>query len=422
MGNHHVMGLLLGTEEDWPGAFEAIVHRYRPRIVYGGEEHTFATDRITIEPFSLRSRPRYALVVDRLAHWYYVPREWLKKAALMDDVYLLNNPFTFQSMEKHSAYCAMMRLGLKVPETWMLPTKKPVENERFPYTASRYNQSFRLEDIAGRVGYPLFMKPFDGGAWVGVTRITNDRELHRRYDESGERLMHLQASVEDFDVFARSLSIGAETMVMNYDPGRPLHERYQVSHGFLTADMGREVISISRLVNAFFLWEFNSCEVIVKGSEAYPIDYANACPDMSVISLHYYFPWAIKALLKWCLYCATTGRRMTIDPDTRRYFDIGDRTDLSYGEKLGLYHRLADDYFDVDGYNEFCSQHLGHLDEAMVEYIESPEFDRLLVDTVRRTFPPHEHERYVPHYRGLLGAWVTDQHTLRSAPRVKGDG
>ena len=31
----------------------------------------------------------------------------------MDDVYLLNNPFTFQSMEKHSAYCAMMRLGLK---------------------------------------------------------------------------------------------------------------------------------------------------------------------------------------------------------------------------------------------------------------------------------------------------------------------
>ena len=25
----------------------------------------------------------------------------------MDDVYLLNNPFTFQAMEKHAAYCAL---------------------------------------------------------------------------------------------------------------------------------------------------------------------------------------------------------------------------------------------------------------------------------------------------------------------------
>ena len=43
----------------------------------------------------------------------------------MDDVYLLNNPFTFQAMEKHSRYCAMIRLGLKVPETWMVPHKAP---------------------------------------------------------------------------------------------------------------------------------------------------------------------------------------------------------------------------------------------------------------------------------------------------------
>ena len=49
-----------------------------------------ASERITIEPFDLRDKPRYDLVVDRLAWWYFVPREWLKKVALMDDVYLLN--------------------------------------------------------------------------------------------------------------------------------------------------------------------------------------------------------------------------------------------------------------------------------------------------------------------------------------------
>jgi len=407
--NRHLIGMLLGTEEDWPTAFEQLVARLQPEISYEGEVHGIDVERITIEPFDLRARPRYALVIDRLAHWYYVPREWLKKAALMNDVYLLNNPFTFQSMEKHSAYCAMIRLGLKIPDTWMIPHKQPPENERFPYTAGKYNQPFDLEDVAARIGYPLYMKPFDGGAWVGVTRVTDDAELHRRYDESGERLMHLQSSLEDYEVFARSLSIGAESMVMRYEPSRPLHDRYQVDHGFLTPPQGDEVLTISRLVNCFFRWEFNSCEMIVKDGHIYPIDYANACPDMSIISLHYYFPWAIKALVKWSLFCTITGRQTRIDPDTRNYFDIGDRDDLTYEEKLAEYRRLADGYFDTERYYEFCEKYLPDIDEAMVEYVESPQFDALLVDTVRATFPAHEHDKFVPHYRGLLAAWARDQ-------------
>ena len=414
MSAHHLIGLLLGTEEDWPSTFEAIMRKLAPGVSYEGEQHTFSTERVTIEPFDLRAAPRHALVIDRLAHWYYVPREWLKKVALMNDVYLMNNPFTFQSMEKHSAYCAMMRLGLKVPDTWMIPHKQPPENPRFPYMAARYNEPFRLEDIARKVGYPLYMKPFDGGAWVGVTRIADDDELHTRYDESGERLMHLQASIEDFDVFARSLSIGAETMVMHFDPGRPMHDRYQVDHGFLTPELGEEIVIISRLVNAFFLWEFNSCETVIKDGEAYPIDYANACPDVSLTSLHYYFPWAIKALVRWSVFCTVTGRDVRIDPDTRRYFDIGDRADLSYEEKLAEYRRLADEYFEVARYQEFCDKHLPHVDEMMLEFVESPEFDRILVDTVTSTFPKHEHDKFIPHYRGLLAAWAKDQRSAAS--------
>ena len=340
----------------------------------------------------------------------------MKKIALVDDVYLLNNPFTFQSMEKHSAYCAMMRLGLKIPNTWMIPYKQPPENPRFPYTAAKYNRPFELEDVAERVGYPLFMKPFDGGAWVGVTRIADHDELHHRYDESGERLMHLQASVEDFEVFARSLSIGAETMVMNYDPSKPLHDRYQVDHNFLSPALGEEVISISRLVNAFFRWDFNSCEMIVKDGEVYPIDYANACPDMSIISLHYYFPWAIKTLAKWTLFCTVTERTMPIDLDVRRYFEIGDDGDLAYPDKLTAYAQLADRHFDSARYREFCDTHLSGLDEVMVDYVESSDFDRLLVDTVRDAFPAHEHDAFIAHYRGLLGAWAADQRSSTSDP------
>ena len=137
--------------------------------------------------------------------------------------------------------------------------------------------------------------------------------------------MHLQRAVDGFDVFARSLSIGAETMVMRFEPDRPQHDRYQVDHEFLDADTGREVVTIGRTVNAFFRWEFNSCETLIKGGEVHPIDYANACPDVSLISLHYYFPWAIKALLRWTRVllrdrAADARRAWTREP----WFAVGD--------------------------------------------------------------------------------------------------
>jgi len=401
----HLVGLLLGTEEDWSTAFERLAARVGT-FAWRGGSHELEVERVTNEPFDLRYRPRYGLVIDRLGWWYDLPREWLKKVALMDGVYLLNNPFTFQAMEKHSAYCAMMRLGLHVPETWLLPHKQPPSNERFFATASRYNRAFDLAEIAAQVGYPLYLKPFDGGQWRGVTRARDERELRQRYDESGEQLMHLQQAVDGFDVFARSLSIGAETMVMWFDPDRPIFDRYQVRHDFLPPEQGFEVVTISRLVNAFFRWEFNSCESIVRGETVYPIDYANASPDVALTSLHYYFPWAITALVRWCAFCLAEGRRMRIDVETDPWFEVADRDELSYEEKLREYRRLADAYFQTDDYAEFCASALAHLDEAAHDWFTGAAFDRLLVDTVRSTFPAYEHERFVAHYRGLLAAWA----------------
>ncbi|CAN5711611.1 hypothetical protein BH24ACT13_BH24ACT13_00720 [soil metagenome] len=413
----HLLGLLLGSEEDWPAAFETLVCKLGSVTDGSGAQHAYDVERITIEPFDLRYRPRYDLVIDRLAYWYYVPREWLKKVALMDDVYLLNSPFTFQSMEKHAAYCAMMRLGLKVPDTILVPYKHPPDHTKYAYTAARYNKPFDLDALAERIGYPLYMKPYDGGAWVGVSRIRDSAELHAAYDESGQRLMHLQSAVDGFDVFARSLSIGAETMVMRFRPELPMHDRYAVDHNFLTADTGAEVVSIGRLVNAFFRWEFNSCETLVRGDDVYPIDYANACPDVAITSLHYYFPWAMKALVKWVVFCTVTGRRPKLDLQTERYFAVADREDLSYDDKLAAYRKLSDEHFEVERYQDFCASRLAHLDAIVLEWVSGEDFDRLLVDTVRATYPEYEHERFVAHFRGLLDLWVRDEQTrLSGAP------
>ena len=404
----HIIGLLLGTEEDWPAAFEEILLRLGPVQDADGSRHTFDCERITIEPFGLRDHPRYDLVIDRLAYWYYHPREWLKKVALMDGVYLLNSPFTFQSMEKHAAYCAMMRLGLKVPETVLVPYKNPLDNNRYAYTAARYNQEFDLDAIAEQIGYPLFMKPYDGGAWRGVSRIGSPEELHAAYDASGEMLMHLQKAV-DYDVFARSLSIGAETMVMRFQPDQPMHLRYAVDHSFLSAPVGTEVVTISRLVNAFFKWEFNSCETLVKDGEVYPIDYANACPDVALTSLHYYFPWAIKTMVKWCVFALVTGRRVKLDLETDRYFAIADEPGMSYAEKLEGYRELADAYFDSERYQDFWADKQSRLDEIVLDWASGPDFDQLLIRTVQLVYPVDEHDKFIAHLRGLLGLWVRDE-------------
>ena len=121
----------------------------------------------------------------------------------------------------------------------------------------------------------------------------------------------------DNDDYARSLSIGAETMVMRFRTG-PTHAPSAMpwTHGFLAAEAGNEVVTIGRLVNTF------------SGGKATParpgprrrglsIDYANACPDLALTSLHYYFPWAIKALVKWCVFALVTGQAGPARPGDR---------------------------------------------------------------------------------------------------------
>jgi hypothetical protein len=150
----------------------------------------------------------------------------------------------------------------------------------------------------------------------------------------------------------------------------------------------------------------------VRGGQVHPIDYANACPDVSLTSLHYYFPWAMTSLVKWSLFCTATGRTPRVDLDTRRWYDVAD-ADGSYEEKLGAYRRMADQYFETERYQEFVATQLGELDAVAHDYFASGEFDRLLVETVQATFPAHEHEQFVAHYRGLVGAWVQDAARAR---------
>ena len=110
------------------------------QIQHEGQTVSFEIERVTIEPYNLKQDCKYDLVIDRVTHWYHTSREWIKKAILMDDLYVFNNPWSLQSMEKQTTYCAMMKLGIPVPETWMVPPKSYDEHADLDTTLETLRQ------------------------------------------------------------------------------------------------------------------------------------------------------------------------------------------------------------------------------------------------------------------------------------------
>ena len=399
-----LIGLSLGADLCWPICYEELVRRLDLNLDLDGNRVTFDVERLSIEPYDLQQPCRYDVVLDRLTHWYHTSREWIKKAVILDGLYVLNNPWSLQSMEKQTTYCAMMKLGLPVPDTWMVPPKEYEDHADLEPTLHRYAKLFDLPSIGEKLGYPLFMKPYDGGAWVGVNKIDNAEQLKEAYEESGTRLMHLQAAVNDFDLFVRSVGVGPQVNSIRYDPAAPLHDRYKIDFDFVTSDEEELLRQQVLTINTFFGWDFNSCESLRKDGVFHPIDFANACPDSQVTSLHYHFPWLVKSQVRWSVFCAASGRKMRQNVDWEPYYEV-QRKDLPFRERLAEYARIAEERLEKDRFEEFCATHLAHLDEVALDFFASDRAKEAVRLKVEALFPKHEHDKFTEHFWGLLQFW-----------------
>ena len=408
------IGLSLGADICWPACYEELVKRLDLKLPLGADTVDFAVERVRVAPYDLQDKPKYDVVLDRITHWFMTTREWAKKIAIMDGVYVLNNPWMIQSAEKHTTYAAMLRLGFPVPETWMLPPKSYfpaptiVSDGDMRATISRYNDLFSLEKVGEEIGYPFFMKPYDGGAWRGVSMIRDAAQLHKSYDESGTQVMHLQKAVDPFDLFVRGMGIGPQVNVMKYDASAPLHARYVVAKDFVNAEETKTLQMYSRVINAFFCWDYNTCESLRKDGVFHPIDFANACPDSQVTSLHYHFPWMVLSLVRWSLFVAYTKRKMKLNPDWESYFKIADSEGDFFTDKLPKYDKLARKHFEADRFEEFCGTHLKHLDEVALEFFGTDAAKEIFRQKVGALFPKHEVGIFTDHFFGQVQEWRKD--------------
>ncbi|MCA8968307.1 MAG: hypothetical protein KDC95_00935 [Planctomycetes bacterium] len=377
------IGLSLGADICWPIAYEHIVNQLGLDV---------AIDRVPIEPFDLEQSIDYDVVIDRLTHWYGVRREWIKKALLLDDVYVFNNPWSVQSMEKQTTYCAMMRLGLHVPKTWLIPPKSYKDVPDLERTLQSYAKLFDLPAIGEQIGYPIFMKPYDGGGWVGVAKADDGEELAQAYDESGNLVMHLQRGIVPHDAFVRCIGLGPQVRYVRYAPSAPLHDRYTIDFDFLEPDDVKELEDITLTINAFFGWDFNSCESLRQDGTWYPIDFANPCPDSQVTSLHFHWPWLIKAKIRWSLFCAMTQRKMRLNLSWGEFFEVD--PDLPYRERLTAYANIARKRFDADAFESFCKSELADLDSIAWDWFGTEDCHNAIRAKVAALYPEDEHDEF----------------------------
>ena len=241
----------------------------------------------------LDSPRRYDLILDRISQDIPFYRAILKKA-VVDGTIVVNNPFWWSADDKFFNNVVARKVGVAVPKTVILPS-----NQHPPDTTSESmsNLVFPLEwdEMFQHIGFPAFFKPYSGGGWKSVYRVTNPEEFFAAYQDSGQNVMTLQEEIV-FDQYFRCYAIGRKYVhIMQYDPRRPHHERYVRDGAPLDPAMEERVrTDCLKLMDALG-YDFCTLEFAVRDGIPYAIDFLNPAPDAAVESVgEDNFQWVVE--------------------------------------------------------------------------------------------------------------------------------
>ena len=417
-----IIGLMDPNGYSFRVSIEGLLDHLKLNINYKGQNFKIAHRRIMSRPYNvLGAKTTCNAILNRGAHWN--PHHNSFFMMVMPKTYIVNDMVSFKSIDKNTSYGQMFELGLNIPRTWAIPQEDYsdlLDSEKIePDLIFPEHELFDLKSIGDAVGYPAFLKPQSGGGWVGVEKVEDYSSLYKAYKKSGDKPVNLQQAI-NYKEFVRTVGVGPQMLPMHYNASaKHSHDRYlrnehqAVDHNFLTAQEYDEVCKITKVINAFYNWDHNSCESLINKDDGkvYPIDFANAYPDSNVTSLHFFFPELVKSMVKWLVYNAVTDRvKPVFGRDWDSYYEVlhqAQNENWKYNDKLNAYAELADKHFSTKEFNEFCAEAMPDFEQQALDFFNSERFEKIVAEAVKRYFKiAHEVPEKIMHYQGILNFWV----------------
>jgi len=279
------IGILFGQENTFPWAFIDRINELNE-------------DGITAEPVSVdvvqQAKPTdYAVIIDRISQDVPFYRAFLKNAAI-GGCAVINNPFWFSADEKFFNNALAETIKVPVPKTVLLPSHhRPDDTDENSFRNLKYPTDW--EYIYQYIGFPAYMKPFAGGGWKHVYKVTSAEDLFEKHAETGQLVMMLQEEIQ-FTEYFRCYCLGQKYVhIMQYEPRNPHHLRYVKDGSPVEQKLLDKVRKYVLKLNKWLGYDFNTVEFAVRDGKPYAIDFCNPAPDADVNSVGQdNFDWVVE--------------------------------------------------------------------------------------------------------------------------------
>jgi hypothetical protein len=271
------VGILAGREVTFP---ESMINSIAEK---GGGD--VVAEMVTVGGIRLDEPKKYDVVIDRISHEVPYYRATLKRMAL-EGTYIINNPFWWSADDKFFNFSLAAKIGVAIPKTVLLPQHSYIKDIT-PESLRNLEFPIDWQGVVDYVGFPAFLKPYDGGGWKNVSKIHDIDELFKEYNDSGTLCMTLQEGIE-YDHFVRCYCVGKEkVLIMPYDPSKPYLSgmQYVDIEDYLTPDLHARVEQDVKTICTALGYDLNTVEFAIKDGIPYAIDFMNPAPDAELASV-----------------------------------------------------------------------------------------------------------------------------------------
>ncbi len=268
------IGILFGQENTFPWAF---IERINEKNIPGVMAEAVSIDKV------MQADPtEYAVIIDRISQDVPFYRAYLKNAAISGTA-VINNPFWWSADEKFFNNALALKVGVPVPNTVILPSKlMPNDTNANSFRNLKYPLDWA--GIFEYIGFPAYMKPFDGGGWKSVYKVDNMEDFFDKYAETEQIVMMLQSEVV-FEEYFRCYCLGGKYVhIMPYEPRNPHHLRY-ATEAKSSPEMLALIEDYVLKLNHALGYDFNTVEFGVQNGVPYAIDFCNPAPDADIASV-----------------------------------------------------------------------------------------------------------------------------------------